>query len=1296
MIFLKKRFPALGASLLMLFSAAGTTFGITYDTNTDLTASPAWGENVQINSGVTVSLAENILPGQTTSITVNVDGTLSFNFTKTDNHAATNCLTNANNQSIAFTGTGTFVKTGAGSLAMLSNGYTDAALGYGVKFAMSDGALIDVQAGTLRNGGWANQNWSSNYADLQVASGAVYDLWDGTNSQFDSLVGAGTLTNGSNQNRLITIGAANSTWLVSGAQTTPEFSGTIKNGATKIVSLTKIGTGTQILSGTFSASGAITVSAGTLQIGNGTTGQITSTSPISIASGASFVYNTAKASEITGVVSGAGTLTVTKGELMLSNAANTFTGTWNVGAEGIFGLLKANFLDTAGTIDAGAYILMNVNEADATAFTGTQFSEFRTNNHFGTGVKVGIFTPAGVTAAQSIAGNFLSTNTDIYKSGSGTFAMTGTNDTFTSAIHVAKGAISLGDGTTAGAIDASDITVDAGASFIYNNGAGSTTTVMNKISGAGSLVFASGTCNYTTASPAITTKTDSTYGTGTTRFDVPQVTIKNGAKVVFADGVTPTFNKTGAITIEAGGTLELNSTKGEGHNYNNSIQSETNTLTINGAGTLVKTGTGAVAFLNRSPATGSIVIAQSEGGWIDIQEGVLVNGGWTSSISWSGNKGSLNLASGTRFNMWDNGYSIYVDNLTGSGTFERGSIILGVANNTNSTTYGVANNTAEFSGVIKQNGTYTTNVTKRGTGTQIFSGNNTYAGTTKIEAGTLQIGKGGENGKIGTGAVTMNNGTLVFKTQQTNTVASLSGTGTVSVEDSAKVTSNSALKFAGTLNVKSAADVIEFAPAANAASSLEGAITGSGTVAMNMADTNTLNLRLASVADTATVSVNGGTVLSGGNSFAGTLKVTENATVTLGSSVAYTAHPWSMTLYTDAGNAKASNGRIVAGGTNYSTSKTYDDVYDMWQCANNTDKTAVAALMTANYSSMAYRTMVEVLEDVSLDFSGSFDDTQGVWVIKCDANGNVLDGASWRTLLNFGTNCAANTAAAVALEKGYYLMDVRVCDQGGDRFANGNVKDADGKSLGIGMRVNGAANYSAMNIDTTTGVINGSNGTIVAGDAYISGAQVWNNAKFDIADGKTLTFDNPSAAATSYTIDADVTGTGTLKFTNSADSDTKFIANLNSAGSIATDDGIEIAISGAVAGDLTLGANSVLDFVISTDDLTPVVTVGGTATLGEGSAMNVFVTGDAPDNDELLTLTLVQTTDASKLVGFDNVDLNLTFEDPNFRLSAELLNGSYVLTLGNADTLPEPATWALLVLGVGFVFLGKRRAKRTA
>ncbi len=98
-------------------------------------------------------------------------------------------------------------------------------------------------------------------------------------------------------------------------------------------------------------------------------------------------------------------------------------------------------------------------------------------------------------------------------------------------------------------------------------------------------------------------------------------------------------------------------------------------------------------------------------------------------------------------------------------------------------------------------------VTQAGGGTTIFTATNTYAGSTTISAGTLQLGDGGTSGSIsGAGAIT-DNGALVFNRSdalvQGTDFGTIAGTGTVTQAGSGRTTLNAVNTFAGATTVSS-------------------------------------------------------------------------------------------------------------------------------------------------------------------------------------------------------------------------------------------------------------------------------------------------------------------------------------------------------------------------------------------------------------------------------------------------------------------------------------------------------------
>ncbi len=345
------------------------------------------------------------------------------------------------------------------------------------------------------------------------------------------------------------------------------------------------------------------------------------------------------------------------------------------------------------------------------------------------------------------------------------------------------GTVNIGNGAAAGTLTAAEVAAGAGTAKLVFNHTSAALTFSPVISGAMSVEH-NGT-GTTTISGV------NTY-TGTTTINAG--TVKLGDDSALGD-------QTSGTTINSGGSMDLNGhdlftagedeplsiagtgTAGEGALFNSSAGMSTysGTITLTADSTIgvsdaagsmliyrnINTGaagyditfTGAGDFLIVNNLTGKITgngdVNKSGAGELllymtgdDYTGATNINEG-KFTLGASGvipDASAINIAAGAEFDL--NGKNETIGSLSGAGNVinRAGACTLVAGGNDSSTTY---------SGVIAD-GTAATAFTKEGTGTLIFSGANTYTGTTTINAGTLRASNASA---VGTGALT-NNATL--------------------------------------------------------------------------------------------------------------------------------------------------------------------------------------------------------------------------------------------------------------------------------------------------------------------------------------------------------------------------------------------------------------------------------------------------------------------------------------------------------------------------------------------------------
>ena len=660
----------------------------------------------------------------------------------------------ANVGSTDIIGAGTLTLNGAGTVGLGNNGPNHI-----VNLNMS-GGLIDIQTGVnLQNGGWQDGVWTNNFASVAVAGGATLDVWDGNQVRVDALTGAGTVT----ISPAFGVNWAGGRSFVVGVNGgTGTFTGNIAGNSANdggSLSLTKEGAGTQTLTGTNTYNGTTTISNGILRIGNGGTSGSLGTG--NTTNNAALVFNRSDASSYGGAISGTGSVTKEGAGTQTLTGSATYGGATAVNGGTLKFVDKAPNSSGALSIASGATLEFNVSSNVALGKLGGT-----TVSGSGTFVKSG----AGLLGLDDQGSNHAVT-----------FNMTG------GLIDIQGGV--LRNGGWQGGIwtnNLASLAVASGATLDVWDG---NPVRVNALTGAGTVTISTGFGVNWTGARSLVVGVNGGGGTftgtiaGNSGSDGGSLSVtKQGAGTQTLSGPT-SYN--GGTTVN-GGRLVLVNTQTGSPNFTTNAELEFNVTaglrqlangTINGTGNLIKTGVDQMWLgANGAPQTVALTGANSI---IDVQGGVLRNEYGNSA--WGGNKAGLNVASGAFFDLWDGNTT--VDELTGSGTVNK------AWSDSNTLTVGVNNGSGTFSGAIYNNRTdlgYAYNsgnsggdltVTKIGTGTQTFSGTQTYR-TLNANGGITNI-----DSPLGTGNSTVNVAAVArFGTSQTLAALNIGDGAVVTLE----------------------------------------------------------------------------------------------------------------------------------------------------------------------------------------------------------------------------------------------------------------------------------------------------------------------------------------------------------------------------------------------------------------------------------------------------------------------------------------------------------------------------------
>jgi autotransporter-associated beta strand protein len=843
-----------------------------------------------------------------TAGTANITNNVQLNFKNTSSAGS---ATIVNNNALLFTNNATL---GSASLTNSSGATTTfsnaTSLGSGTvtnagTLAIQGSANAGTATVTTQNGGMTQlRNGGSGAAARFITeAGGQLDISASTGgTSLGSIEGAGDVKLGS---KTLTVGGTNLSTMVSGVVSdggvTPGTGG----------GLTKIGTGTLTLSGNNTYTGSTTVSAGTLQVGNGgTTGTLGSGN---VVNNAALVFNRSDSITVANDISGTGSLTQNGSGTLILTGTNTYSGATTINA-GILRGGSANAFsgNSAFTVNAGGTLDLNGFDQAVGSISGT-------GSLINSGSSVSALSIGSDGSSSTLSLSVLDgpgAAIALTKDGAGTLTLAG-NNSYSGATTVTDGTLLAGSANafsrnsaftlgssgvidlngmnqTIGSLSGDGLVTNSGINApatLTTNGDNSSTTFSGTIQdgtsatgltkdGTGILIL-SGSSTYSGATTILagTLLIDN----GTALSETTDITVAAGAALTISDN---TFGLAAANSLSGAGTVNLSPDPAVGFGGLTLLGDVSTTfsgtfagngdLTLMNGNHLTLTGTGGssgtiggdLELCSCGPTggltidgTSLTVIGRFMG--VNVDGGTLtVTNGGTLTIGPTLDIGSDLTVSGAVI-ITGAGSTVTVNGRTGIGIFDAGTLTISNGGRLNS------REGAEID--------------------QIFSGTPsatvTGAGSTWAVTGTLRVGTGTLPG--GPGSLSVLNGGTVTATDvrigdevDFSSLVTVSGAGSsLQIADGLRIGSADGT-FRGTLTVADGGSVTAGDARIGIGSTLNlgtGGLAGSittatilneGAIVANFTDTSTLS---ASISGTGTLTKQGtGTLtLTGTNTYSG-------------------------------------------------------------------------------------------------------------------------------------------------------------------------------------------------------------------------------------------------------------------------------------------------------------------------------------------------------------------------------------------------------------------------------------------